>query len=74
MTSEQITAAIGALEVALASGELTIEYSGRRVTYRSTTELVAALDYFRRAQLGVPASGPAPASADRGTYAAFERD
>lgn len=74
MTPSEITAAIAALETALASGELTVEYNGRRVTYRSAAEIVSALDYFKRAAQGVPASGPAPASADRGTYASFERD
>lgn len=68
------TTQIAALEAALASGELSVEYNGRRVTYRSTEDLVAALNYFKRANAGVPSSGPAPASADRGSYASFERD
>ncbi|MBA4092264.1 MAG: hypothetical protein C0494_16965 [Sphingobium sp.] len=37
---------ITALEDALASGELTVESDGERVTYRSVTDLKAALDYF----------------------------
>lgn len=39
---------IAALEAALASGELTVESDGDRVTYRNTADLVATLDYFRR--------------------------
>lgn len=74
MSPSEIASAITALETALASGELTVEYNGRRVTYRSATEIVSALDYFKRAALGAPASGPAPSSMDRGSYAAFERD
>lgn len=34
-----------ALEAALASGALTVEQDGRRVTYRSVDELKAALAY-----------------------------
>lgn len=67
-------AAVVALEEALSSGELTVEYNGRRVTYRSTTELVEALNYFKRASAGAPAFGPAPSTAERGTYASFARD
>ncbi len=38
---------IAALETALASGELTIESAGERVTYKSTADLITALNYFR---------------------------
>lgn len=41
---------IAALEDALASGELTVESDGDRVTYRSSTDLRAALDYFKQQQ------------------------
>ncbi|MCC4234490.1 hypothetical protein LL253_17600 [Sphingobium soli] len=37
---------IAALEEALASGELTVESDGERVTYRSIADLKAAIDYF----------------------------
>jgi hypothetical protein len=74
LSDSQVDAAITALETALATGELTVEYNGRRVTYRSATDIAAALDYFKRRKSGVPASGPAPATADRGSYASFERD
>lgn len=36
-----------ALEAAAASGELTVESDGDRVTYRSTSDLLKMLDYFR---------------------------
>lgn len=74
LSDAQVDEAITALETALATGELTVEYAGRRVTYRSAAEIVSALDYFKRRKTGVPASGPAPATADRGSYASFERD
>lgn len=74
MTPAEIDAAILALENALASGELTIDYAGRRTTYKSQDDLIKALDYFKRQKLGVPATGPAPASAARHSFAAFERD
>ena len=38
---------IAALEGAAASGELTVESDGDRVTYRSTSDLLKMLDYFR---------------------------
>ena len=38
---------IAALEAAVASGELTVESDGDRVTYRSTSDLLAALNHFR---------------------------
>jgi hypothetical protein len=41
------TAKISALEVALASGELSVESDGDKVTYRSIKDLRSALDYFR---------------------------
>lgn len=38
---------IAALEAAAATGELTVESDGDRVTYRSTADLLKTLDYFR---------------------------
>jgi hypothetical protein len=74
LSDSDVAAMISALETALGSGELTVEYAGRRITYRSSDELIAALNYFKQRLNGVPATGPAPASADRGSYASFERD
>lgn len=38
---------IAQLEAAAATGELTIEQDGERVTFRSMTDLLASLNYFR---------------------------
>ena len=40
---------LDALEAALASGALTVEYDGRRVTYRSVAELKEAIAEVRAA-------------------------
>lgn len=40
------SAQIAALEAAIASGELTVESDGDRVTYRSMSELLKARDFF----------------------------
>ncbi len=74
MTPEQIDVAIDALETALAAGELTVEYAGRRVTYKSQDDILKALEYFKRQKLQIPATGPVSSSVDRGSYAAFSRD
>lgn len=59
---------IDALERALASGELTVEYGGRRVTYRSIAELKAALDY---AQAALAQTSP---TSNQYSLAAFNRN
>ena len=74
MTPAEITAAIARLNAALAAGELTVEYAGRRVTYKSTDDLLKALSYLKSEASSVAPGEPAPASASRTTYAAFERD
>ena len=43
-------AKIAALEEAAASGELTVESDGDRVTYRSMKDLLGALAYFEKKQ------------------------
>lgn len=50
MSSPDYSAKITALETALASGELTVESDGDRVTYRSVKDLTDSLAYFRNAQ------------------------
>jgi len=62
-------AKILALEDAVGSGELTVEANGERVTYRSMSDLLAALTYFRGQQAAALAT-PAVAS----TLATFSRD
>lgn len=50
---------IAALEAAAATGELTVESDGDRVTYRSTADLLKTLDYFRgKAAAATSASRP----------------
>ena len=64
---------IAGLVNALSSGELTIEQNGERVTYRSVTEIRAALTHFQ--DLAATASAPA---ASRGRFGfsapAYSRD
>lgn len=45
------SAKVAALEAALASGELSIESDGDKVTYRSIKDLRSSLDYFRGLQV-----------------------
>ena len=59
---------ITALEDALASGELTVEADGDRVTYRSVKELRSALDYMKTQQAAALTSTQRPAS----TVAAYD--
>lgn len=49
---------IAALEAAAATGELTVESDGDRVTYRSTADLLKTLDYFRARAAAASAPGP----------------
>lgn len=64
---------IANLEAAAASGELTIEQDGERVTYRTMNDLVRALNYFK----GRAEEAQAP-SASRGRFGfsapAYSRD
>jgi hypothetical protein len=57
------------LERAVTLGELTVELDGRRVTYRSMTELLQALAYVG-AELDKQAG---PAAQNRQSFAAFAR-
>lgn len=57
------------LESALASGELTVEYDGRRVTFRSVAELVQALAYAKQEVAAASAAGNVTQS-----FAGFTRD
>jgi hypothetical protein len=60
------TTQLEAIEAAIASGELTVEFDGKRVTYRSMEELLAARDLMR-SELGAD-------STPRRSYAAHSRD
>lgn len=65
------SAKIAALEEAAASGELTVESDGDRVTYRSMRDLMAALAFFERRQ-ATAGNGGRPVSAS--TVIAYEAD
>lgn len=61
---------IAALERALASGELTVESDGDRVTYRSTSDIITTLNHFRSKAAAAAGTlrrtGSTVASFDRG--------
>ncbi len=61
---------IASLEEAAASGELTVEADGDRVTYRSMSDLMKALDYFRRQQDAAVTTGAL--TQPRSTVAVFD--
>lgn len=63
-------AQLTALEEAIGSGELTVEFDGKRVTYRSLKELLEARD---KVKAELEAAGLIAASAPRTSYAAFSR-
>lgn len=45
---------IAALEKAYASGALTVEYDGKRVTYRSQAEILSAISRLKAQASGTP--------------------
>lgn len=57
------------LEAAVVRGELTVEYDGRRVTYRSMNELLQALSYAK----GELQKQAGTSQQDRMGYARFDR-
>lgn len=59
-------AQIDALEKSIVSGHLTVEYDGRRVTYRSLEELKQAYAFAQSAYSGAPTT-------TRVSYASFSR-
>lgn len=65
------TTQLAAIEAALASGELTVEYDGKRVTYRSMADLVTARDLIRGELI---AAGTITDTTPRRSYAAHSRD
>lgn len=46
-TTSQIDAIIVKLESALASGQASVQFEGRSITYRSATEILSGISYFR---------------------------
>jgi hypothetical protein len=62
------TARIEALEEAAGSGELTVKADGREVTYRSMSDLLKALSYFRSQQTQANANGVATYAVTLATF------
>jgi roadblock/LC7 domain-containing protein len=65
-------AQLAALDAAIASGELMVQYDGKRVEYRSMDDLLKARA-FVAAQLEAQAN-PAPINRGPATLAVFGRD
>lgn len=61
---------LDAVESALATGELTVEYEGKRVTYRSVAELRTARDLIRAELM---AAGVVTDSTPRRSYTSFSK-
>lgn len=59
---------VDTLERAVATGELSVTYEGRSVTFRSIAELLRALDYAK-AQVAAGSAGGAVTQ----SFAAFDR-
>jgi hypothetical protein len=64
---------LAALNAAIASGELSVQYDGKRVQYRSIDELIRARDLVRGDLQAAGLLAP-PSARGRTTVAAFSRD
>ena len=66
---------LSALEAAIGSGELSIEYDGKKVMYRNMADLVKAYEMVRN-QLTATGALAAPSMSNRGpaTLTVFSRD
>jgi len=64
------TAQLQAIDDAIASGELSVSYEGKTVTYRSMQDLRSARDLIKA---DLQASGAAPARS-RSSVASFSKD
>lgn len=73
MAAPDYTTEIAALEAALASGELTVEQDGERVTYRAVSDLVKALSHFQ-SKAATAAAGAASSSQFGFSAPAYSRD
>ncbi len=72
MPAPYFTTEIAALQAAAATGELTVEQNGDRVTYRSMSDLMKALVYFQGlASAAAVLPGSAPTNV---TVAGYDRD
>ena len=66
-------AQLNALDAAIASGELIIQYEGKRIEYRSITELMKARRFVADQLSGQSAASPG-ALDNRISFASFTRD
>lgn len=66
---------LAAMEAAIASGEASVAYDGKRVEYRSIDDLLKAMEVVRSALIASGQLAPPPLS-NRGpaTLAVFSRD
>lgn len=62
---------IAALNAAVASGELTIEANGERVTYRSMDDLMKALTYFNSQAAAASATESGRSASTLASYEGF---
>lgn len=65
------TTQLTAVEAAIASGELVVQYDGRRVEYRSMQELIAARDLIKAELIAL---GLLPSGRATSALAEFSRD
>ena len=65
------TTQLAAIEAAIASGELSVEYDGKRVQYRSMSELMKARDTIKGE---LEAAGTLAVAYPRRSYATFTRE
>lgn len=71
MAAPDYATEIAALEAALASGELTVEADGQRITYRSASDIMVAINYFKGKASAAMTAADGVSSI---TYAAFSRE
>lgn len=72
MTAAEITAAILALDKAIATGVLRVEYAGSSTTYQSVDAMLKARAHFVSLQNAASAGDAAPSARNRTTYATFD--
>ena len=65
------TTQLAAIEEAIGTGELTVEYEGKKVTYRSMADLILARDVIRSALI---ADGTITTTEIRRSVTAFSKD
>lgn len=74
MAAPDYAAEIAALEAAAASGVLTVEADGERLTYKSTADVLKAVEYFKARAAAAAAPVGAATSAFGFSAVAYERE